>query len=265
MVWTASEHQHQSPPQEYRRQNSHDNKKIADSSTEPSAAIQIDCDPECTAKHSNDNGQRGIIGRFFNKAIEDPLTVATILLVLVVTVQVRDARHSSERQLRAYVLMKTAMFHRPDTEDGDNREWPIHLVFQNSGQTPAYAVAIKAESHIGLRKPIDSIFPLSESAEISPPSIMAPGARHTMRLGGIEPGHASYLRAQKTEQYCYVWGRLDYIDTFGRKHFTKFQMWQGFEGVHQFGFCQVGNGTDDEFSEGWRQKLIGWMRMRKFS
>jgi hypothetical protein len=160
------------------------------------------------------------------------------------------SRKTAERQLRAYVLMKTTSFHRPDTEDGDNREWPIHLVFQNSGQTPAYAVAIKAESYLGLRKPIDSIFSLSEAAQISPPSIMAPGARHTMRLGGIEPGHASYLRALKTEQYCYVWGRLDYIDTFGRKHFTKFQMWQGFEGIHQFGFCQVGNGTDDELPEG---------------
>ena len=87
-----------------------------------------------------------------------------------------------------------------------------------------------------------------------------------MQLGGLEPGHAKYLAAQRAEKYCSVWGKLDYIDTFGRKHFTKFQMWQSFQGIHQFGFCQVGNGTDDEFPEGWRQWLSErWMRVGKFN
>jgi len=138
---------------------------------------------------------------------------------------------------------------RPHTSDGDQQEWPLNLVFRNAGQTPAYAVVIKAERYLGPRKPIDEIFALSDSAEASPPSIMAPDARHTMRLGGIEPGRASFLAAQRAEKYCYVWGRVDYIDAFGQKHFTKFQMWQGFTAVHQFGFCQVGNKTDDEFPE----------------
>jgi hypothetical protein len=90
---------------------------------------------------------------------------------------------------------------------------------------------------------------------------MAPDAAHTMRLGGIEPGHAKFLAAQNAGLYCYVWGRVDYIDTFGREHFTKFQMWQNFMAVHQFGFCEVGNKTDDVFPERWWQKLLRqWRR-----
>jgi hypothetical protein len=72
-----------------------------------------------------------------------------------------------------------------------------------------------------------------------------------IRLGGLEPGQAKFFAAQRAGLYCYVWGRVDYVDTFGRKHFTKFQMWHGFFAINQFGFSQVGNGTDDEFPERW--------------
>jgi hypothetical protein len=179
------------------------------------------------------------------------LFFATVALWWSTRRLVKGAEETARKQLRAYVLVKTTTFRRPETEDGDNRHWPIHLVFQNSGQTPAYSVTIRAERCLGQQRPIDSIFPFSEAAEISPPSIIAPGGRHTMQLGGLEPGHAGYLAAQRAGKYCYVWGRLDYVDTFGRKHFTKFQMWQGFyQGINQFGFCQVGNSTDDEFPEG---------------
>jgi hypothetical protein len=177
------------------------------------------------------------------------LAGSTVGLWGVTYFTLRHGRETAERQLRAYVSVKTVLFFRPNIDDGDNQEWPIHLVFQNAGQTPAYALVIKAERCLVPQQPIDKIFALSDSAESSPPCIMAPDGRHTMQLGGIEPGHASFLNAQRAGTYCYVWGRVDYIDTFGRKHFTEFQMWQNFSAIHQFGFCQVGNKTDDEFPE----------------
>jgi hypothetical protein len=158
-------------------------------------------------------------------------------------------------------LIKLTEFHRPNVSNADQQEWPIHLVFRNAGKTPAYAVVIEVETDLGAQRPKEEIFVLSKASVTSPPSVMAPDAAHTMRLGGIEPGHAKFLAAQNAGLYCYVWGRVDYIDTFGREHFTKFQMWQNFMAVHQFGFCEVGNKTDDVFPERWWQKLLRqWRR-----
>jgi hypothetical protein len=250
-VWDASQHQqNQHPPRE---QHTNNEQTHPDKRPEKSATVQINCDPNCAADNSDDN--RNVVSQFLHKLANDPLSIVTLLLVGVVVVQVRDGRRSSERQLRAYVVIKTVMFYRPNTGDGDEQEWPIHLVFRNAGQTPAYATVITAESYLGSGKPKDEIFALSKAAETSQPSIMGPAASHTMRLGGLEPGHAKFLAAQKAEMYCYVWGRVDYIDTFGRDHFTKFQMWQNFTGVQQFGFCEVGNATDDEFPKWWWRKL----------
>jgi len=255
-VWSASKHQ------ESRSQNSQHYERKTEQRSNSAPTIQINCDPNCAAEQSSEAGNWSF-SKFLIRFINDPLTVATLLLVGVVLWQVRDARHSSERQLRAYVGIKTVLFYRPDVSDGDKREWPIHLVFRNAGKTPAYAAVVTAESYLGQRKPINEIFVLSEAAEVSPPSIMEPGGRHTMRLGGLEPGHEKFLVAQRTEMYCYVWGRIDYIDTFGREHFTKFQMWQNFTAVHQFSFCQVGNVTDDKFPERSWIKLIRRWRSRR--
>jgi hypothetical protein len=256
-LWIASKHQ------ESRSQNSQYYESKTGQRSSSGSAIQINCDPNCAAEQSNEAGNWSF-SKYLVRFINDPLTVATLLLVGVVLWQVGDARHSSERQLRAYLGIKTVLFYRPDTGDGDRQEWPIHVVYNNAGQTPAYAAVVTAESYLGQRKPIDEIFVVARAAEVSPPSIVQPGARHTMRLGGLEPGHEKFLAAQRAEMYCYVWGRIDYTDTFGRQHFTKFQMWQNFTAVHQFGFCQVGNVSDDEFPEGWsRRLLLYWRRKRQ--
>ena len=236
VLFAASQHQQkQHSPREQNPQNYETN---SNQRSERPATVQKNYEPNYTADNSDHD--RNTVTQFLHKFLNDPLTVVTLLLVIVVFFQIRDSRHSAERQLRAYVLVKTALFSRPNTSDGDEQEWPIHLVFRNAGHTPAYAVLVTTKTFLGLRKPMDEIFTLDKSAEVSPQSVMAPEGRLTMRLGGLEPGRAKFLAAQEAEMYCYVWGRLDYIDTFGRKHFTKFQMWHGFGPIYQFGFVRSG-------------------------
>src|SRR5450756_1177777 len=133
LVWTASHHhRNKSAPKEQHASSEQDH---SDKRSKKSSTIQINCDPNCAADNPESDGS--YVNQFLRKFLNDPVSVVTLLLVGVVVVQVRDGRHSSERQLRAYVLVKTTLFRRPETEDGDDQHWPIHLVFQNSGQTPA--------------------------------------------------------------------------------------------------------------------------------
>ena len=83
-------------------------------------------------------------------------------------------------------------------------------------------------------------------ATTTPTVVLAPGHVTTMRLGGLENGLADWIRLAQAGKAAYVWGRLEYLDTFGRPHFTTFQMECRFvEGVQQFSFLKHGNGTDD--------------------
>lgn len=160
--------------------------------------------------------------------------------------QMAEARESAERQLRAYVFVDTAHFARPETEDGDARPWPIHIVIKNFGQTPAFNLTIKAARGIDLDAANSRALEIPSGADISPCVAVAPNHITTMRLAGLENGIIDWREAARLRQKAYLWGRIDYFDVFGHSHFTTFQMVCAFEqGVHQFGFLQHGNGSDD--------------------
>ncbi len=160
--------------------------------------------------------------------------------------QLRDARRSSERQLRAYVLIDTAEFARPDTPQADHEHWAIHIVFRNFGQTPAYDAKITAAGGINVTGANDHALPLPSNAETSPVVVIPPGHRHIMRLGGLQRGASDWWDAARQSRVAHIWGRIDYVDTFARPHFATFQMACVFAyGMHQFGFLKHGNGTDD--------------------
>jgi hypothetical protein len=160
--------------------------------------------------------------------------------------QIAEARKSSERQLRAYVFVDEAHFARPETEDGDARPWLIHVVIKNFGQTPAFNLTIKAARGIDLNAANSKALEIPSDADISPCVAVAPNHVTTMRLGGLENGVIDWRQAARLRQKVYLWGRVDYFDVFGHPHFTAFQMVCAFEQwVHQFGFLQHGNGTDD--------------------
>src|SRR6266511_1218424 len=110
-IWRASNHQkdHQ-PPRKYWSQMAFHDKGATENRTHLSAAVQIDCDPNCTAKNPEENRNQNYITRIFYKTVDDPLAiltgilaVATVFLVLTVLCQVRDFRRLSKLEARAYV------------------------------------------------------------------------------------------------------------------------------------------------------------------
>jgi hypothetical protein len=232
--------------QQSRSKNAKHNENSTDQRTKTTSALQINCDPNCSTDNANENGN-WTISRFASKSLNDPLTVATLLLVLVVLWQVRDGRRSSERQLRAYLMIQDAKFARPNVSGGDNMTWAIHVIFKNFGKTPAYAAVIRLERKLEVDPPVELVLSLSNNATVGPPQSVPPGHIHTIVVGGLERGLIDFLEARRSNQVCFVWGRVDYIDTFGGRHFTTFQMACNFGQHHQFGYCQNGNGTDDQF------------------
>jgi hypothetical protein len=173
--------------------------------------------------------------------------IQAVALSVTIIVLVR----TSQRQLRAYVLVETAYFAQPKTKTGKYAPWSIHVTFKNFGQTPAYSTVIKITKILSAPKPDDIFLPTPENAEILPTSIIPPGEIHTVRIGGLNNGYRDFVAARNTGKKAYVWGRADYLDIFGRPHFLTFQMICRFEQIHQFAFCEKGNGTNDQFRRWW--------------
>jgi hypothetical protein len=196
----------------------------------------------CLGEFTHDNAE-AIIAAFTIM-----LALSTIFLWVATRDLVEGADKTAERQLRAYLLIDTAKFARPENENGDNQHWAIHLVFKNFGRTPAYATVVTATRRMEPR-PLgnDVLLEIPDDAEVAPETIVGPGHIHTMTLGGLQNGARDFIEAGRSGQACYAWGRAEYIDAFGQPHFTTFQMICLFGQVHQFGFCRQGNGTDDRF------------------
>src|SRR6185369_3751759 len=109
--------------------------------TPSGSAVQIDCDPNCTAKRPDEGREHGRISRLLDKTVDDPLAlftaalaIATMAWALAVRIQVRDARKSSEQQLRAYVSIEPELV--LNFEESGKR---VGITFsaRNHGKTPA--------------------------------------------------------------------------------------------------------------------------------
>jgi hypothetical protein len=155
------------------------------------------------------------------------------------------SRKTAERQLRAYLLIDRAEFAQPEMEGGEHQPWHIHVVVRNFGATPAYGASIKASKRLAVGLPDDILLTEPVDETTSAAVIVPQGHPTTLRIGGLDHGIADFIEAGQSNQVAYIWGRVDYFDAFGHPHFTKFQMVNYFGQVHQFGFCQEGNRTDD--------------------
>src|SRR5271156_2954238 len=117
-IGAASNHQKREVPQQ---ENRGENANTTGDRSRGGAAIDIECDPNCNAKPPNDDRNESYFSRVLRKTFDDPLTIltgvlalATFGLVVGVIFQVRDGRRSSERQLRAYLMIQDVKFARPD-------------------------------------------------------------------------------------------------------------------------------------------------------
>jgi hypothetical protein len=228
VVLDASKHQkNSSPPRESWSQNSDSQKNEADKGSGIAPAIQIDCDPACNAKRTDKNGNQNAFARFIRKTIEDPLTVFTAILAVAtlalagfMQLQIRDGRKSSERQLRAYVMIDTVKIE--NIRMGGEPE--VKLTFKNSGQTPATNLTHWARLSFNTFPEITGELPTVKKGERLPPGPLAPGGKIHLTTGIDRPLDAAVLNTiivDRTHAF-YIVGELRYVDAFGVPRETDF-------------------------------------------
>jgi hypothetical protein len=183
------------------------------------------------------------------RRLSEPLTVVTLLLFVATVglvwetrVLVNDARESSERQLRAYVLPTS----RGQIDDfGIEKAIKATLEFKNSGQTPAYKLRIKMLISAGT-------FPLPKNL---PPEPIDPKIRLILGPGTTYMTVAQMVRPLNLEEMnqikagiaaVYVFGEIDYWDAFDRHRCTRFRYFMGGNRAEM----TVPSGTLTEYPEG---------------
>ena len=187
------------------------------------------------AKERNEREKRDIVAQEraarWAKASFWAIVAQTLLALGALTALVLDLRQnriSTERQLRAYVLLDTAQVHRCATLEGATWESDhpearyVAVEVKNFGATPAYKVVFKmgvAIRPFPLREafapiPEDVLFSVADLAQgrerIMVLEVLNSGPMHeTMRQGGWG---------------IYAFGFVEYQDIFGRKHTTNLQV-----------------------------------------
>jgi hypothetical protein len=131
-------------------------------------------------------------------------------------------RDTAERQSRAYVLVVDVAKIRTDPEEIAGPGLEVLVEFKNDGQTPAYDVFQWAK--IDIRE-----FPLAERLPIqcidaSTRAILPAGAKAmacpTFRYD-LTPNEEQAIAESRAA--IYVFGEVDYVDTFGKRHLTQFR------------------------------------------
>lgn len=148
------------------------------------------------------------------------LTVATILLWRATREAITDARKASERELRAYVMVKLKGASVDPTKNG--HAW---VRVHNRGQTPAHDTCVFWAFHINSEKPDRAdIDQLNQQAKCPDDSalLIGPG-EHRAVQGQCNPfttEEASAVSADNAR--LYIVGRVEYVDAFDQKRTTRF-------------------------------------------
>jgi hypothetical protein len=162
-------------------------------------------------------------------------------LAIFAFVQIRDARLSSEKQLRAYVEVESIRFDRPSPEG----IWWITVTLKNFGVTPAQLTGVRAEKFLGPRRNDALPFELTNNAGDFPLSRMPPG--HITTISFLCPelgaGMQAYVAKNQAGERAYLWGRVTYLDSFGHHWYLNFQLYNVFGDSLTFSWCRAGNDT----------------------
>jgi hypothetical protein len=142
---------------------------------------------------------------------------------------------TAHRQLRAYVGVSHITY-EPPVEGQMPR---VIITIRNFGSTPAYKLAIAVDAQIANNEQQLSIatstsrtlghLPPGVEFSISRSAVIAPGAGSKDQVDGA---HSAFVH-----------GCIEYVDTFGTPHFTRFRLQDGADG--SFFACREGNETDD--------------------
>jgi hypothetical protein len=196
--------------------------------TPPSTKIQIECEPNCAAKHPDDSRYNpGALKRYFLKTIDDPvagftglLFVATIILALIARNQMRDSRAIQ----RAYVAVTphgVHQYHQAGNVGDDNIACVVG--FKNVGNLPARNVAY-AIRHTFSTDPTLAVFTsligCCEGNVVLPPGIeIKKGAAPPVIKSDFEKNRDA---GGQQSGWLYIFGRVEYVDGFYHPRWIEF-------------------------------------------
>lgn len=151
---------------------------------------------------------------------------------------VESGEATAHRQLRAYVAVSEVVY----GEKIEGHVPQVRITLKNFGATPAYKLAVSADAQIAFVEG-----QLSVATSVSKTlGHLAPGLELTMtRPALVSVGAPPGIEVDfaHSTAYVYAYGCIEYVDTFGEPHFTRFRLRDGVDG--RFFACEEGNETDD--------------------
>jgi hypothetical protein len=142
---------------------------------------------------------------------------------------------TAHRQLRAYVAVSDIVY-EPPIEGQAPR---VIVTIQNFGATPAYKLAVAVDAQIASN---EQQLCVATSASRTLGHLPRGVEFAITRAAHIYPGTVPADEAASARS-VFVHGCIEYVDTFGDPHFTRFRLQDGPN--QKFFACQEGNETDD--------------------
>jgi hypothetical protein len=167
-----------------------------------------------------------------------PMFAATLLLAILTGALwqatsdlVRDAKHTADRQLRAYVFLRDIRLQKRNDDDFDViPEW------ENSGATETIGMTAQLNRHLADR-PLPEWFSYGDVTNDHVPIVLGPHATSNITFTTISKICLSQLNRRDGVDKFYIWGWTKYRDTETRdEHTTRF-CWD----IDQATFSQGGN------------------------
>src|ERR1700722_5498736 len=156
---------------------------------------------------------------FLGVKLAEWLLIGATLALFVATRQlVIGAEKTAERQLRAYLMIKSVRLE--GLKDGSCPR--AIITFKNSGKTPAQNVTHWAK--LGFSTfPDMAQLPETDRSQPMPPGAVAPGGKIIMSSGSDKPLNAPTMNVLENGTYAiYLAGEIRYEDALGKKRETDF-------------------------------------------
>ncbi len=141
---------------------------------------------------------------------------------------------TAQRQLRAYVAVSDIVY-----EPAMEHQAPqVTVIIRNFGATPAYKLAIAVDAQIASgEQQLSVAVSASKTLGQLPQGVESTITRRALGHPAMATGESDGARS------VFVHGCIEYVDTFGEPHFTRFRLQGGPD--QKFSACREGNETDD--------------------
>lgn len=195
--------------------------KTKASPTQPEKGTKTKSHAKSTKDESGSSIYRKVVF-WFSEFIDDKVAVVTLLLVVAVGLQYWSMLHqeqTSKRQSRGYIGIVAG-----EARALSNDKILVWIGLKNGGQTPAHDVTMWFSAAVLGIKPREKEF--FESHHEDKGWVMVHDATW-IRHKTIEPADVAAVRSG--QKRVWVWGRFDYVDSFGERCWGEFRYWNGYE------------------------------------